>query len=285
MRLLIATGKKLPPAGALALGGYVAQRLDLSLTVLSVIRRERDRPAAEALLAQAVETLSSWTQTVRIRMRVGQVVQEIVREAKEGGYELVIVGEQKHPRLVSRFLPGSTATRVVEQSPCPAIVAKGKIGPIQKLLLCLGRIDSHPVVDWFVAQLSGLVTGEEKITVLHVMSQISAGPGVKGSQLRASARELIDENSPEGRLLENSLQALTKWCADCRLKVRHGLVVDEIMREAQSGDYDLVIIGAHPGEGWRRFLLTNLARQIIARLDRPVLVIQSPSSSKSTRAS
>jgi len=285
MRLLIATGKMLPPAGTLALGGYVAQRLDLSLTVLSVIRRERDRPAAAVLLAQAVETLSPWTQTVRTRMRVGQVVQEIVREAKEGGYELVIVGEQEPPRLVSRFLPGSTATRLVEQLPCPAIVAKGKIGPVQKLLLCLGRIDSHPVVDWFVAHLSDLVTGEEKITALHVMSQISAGPGVKGSQLRASARELIEENSPEGCLLENSLQALAKWCADCRLKVRHGLIVDEILREAQSGDYDLVIIGAHPGEGWRRFLLTNLARQIITRLDRPVLVIQSHSFSKSTRAS
>ena len=48
MRLLIATGKMLPPAGALALGGYVARRLDLSPTVLSVIRRERYRPAAEA---------------------------------------------------------------------------------------------------------------------------------------------------------------------------------------------------------------------------------------------
>jgi nucleotide-binding universal stress UspA family protein len=56
--------------------------------------------------------------------------------------------------------------------------------------------------------------------------------------------------------------------------VRHGLVVDEIQAEARSGDYDLVVIGAHRGEGWRRILLDDLAHQIIVEMDRPVLVVR-----------
>jgi nucleotide-binding universal stress UspA family protein len=56
--------------------------------------------------------------------------------------------------------------------------------------------------------------------------------------------------------------------------VRHGLVVEEILAEAQCGDYDLVVIGAHRGEGWRRILLDDLAHEIINYVDRPILVVR-----------
>jgi nucleotide-binding universal stress UspA family protein len=56
--------------------------------------------------------------------------------------------------------------------------------------------------------------------------------------------------------------------------VRHGLVVDEILAEAQRGDYDLVVIGAYRSEGWQRILLDDQAHKIIVQLDRPVLVVR-----------
>jgi nucleotide-binding universal stress UspA family protein len=55
--------------------------------------------------------------------------------------------------------------------------------------------------------------------------------------------------------------------------VRHGLVVKEILDEARSGDYDLVVIGAHEGRGWERFLLDDLAQEIVDHADRAVLVV------------
>ena len=56
-------------------------------------------------------------------------------------------------------------------------------------------------------------------------------------------------------------------------KVRHGLVVDEILEEARTGDYQLVVIGASRGEGWQRILLDDLAHRIISQVDRPILVV------------
>jgi nucleotide-binding universal stress UspA family protein len=119
-----------------------------------------------------------------------------------------------------------------------------------------------------------LLEGEEEITVLHVMSQISAGPGVRGKQLRASAEELIQEHAPEGELLALDLQILGKPGITARPKVRHGLVLDEILDEAHTGDYDLVVIGAHASAGWQALLLDDLARRIIRDLDRPALVVR-----------
>jgi nucleotide-binding universal stress UspA family protein len=191
--------------------------------------------------------------------------------------------------LVIRLF-GSTTIRVVEHAPCPVIVAKGKIGPIQRILLCDSGSDD-PSVGLPSASLrtSGagpsvlrrfaeipvdLLEGASEIVVLHVMSQISAGPGVKGKQLRSAADELLEERAPEGELLQRDTKMLERLGLRAHAKVRHGLVVEEIQKEVQSGDYDLVVIGAYRGRGWQRILLDDLAHRLVVELDRPVLVVR-----------
>jgi nucleotide-binding universal stress UspA family protein len=124
-----------------------------------------------------------------------------------------------------------------------------------------------------INQLSPLLKKVDKLTALHVMSQIAAAPGVRGWELRASANELIEKHTVEGSLLEADLVRLAKLNVRLEAKVRHGLVVREILDEMQSGDYDLVVIGAHQGRGWERFLLDDLAHELISQADRPLLVV------------
>jgi nucleotide-binding universal stress UspA family protein len=164
--------------------------------------------------------------------------------------------------------------RVIEQAPCPVLVAKGRLGTIRRILLCDSGVECPSLLSRFTTQLADLLDGEEQVTVLHVMSQISAGPGVAGKQLRASAAELIDERTPEGELLVQDLRVLERPGVHLHPEVRHGLVVDEILAEARAGDYDLVVIGAHRGRAWQRLLLADLAQEIVHHLDRPVLVVR-----------
>jgi len=59
------------------------------------------------------------------------------------------------------------------------------------------------------------------------------------------------------------------------LKLRHGLPVDEIIREAQIGDYDLVVIGASGvSNGLKGWFLGNVTQQIVDQVVRPVLVVR-----------
>jgi nucleotide-binding universal stress UspA family protein len=58
-----------------------------------------------------------------------------------------------------------------------------------------------------------------------------------------------------------------------RTKIRHGLVVDEILAEANDGDYDLVIIGSHQGSNFERFLLDDLAHQIVTQSNTSILIV------------
>lgn len=274
MHILMATGGSPHSELVLRVGAQIAGRVGRTPTILTVVRREVDYPRAEAILVRACQLLKPEVPNVRTSIRIGHPAEEIIREAEEGNYNLVIVGEKQRHDVVTRFLLGSTAERVVEYAPCPVIIAKGQARPIQRILLCDSGADGPSLLDRFTQQLPKLIGNEEEVTVLHVMSQISAGPGVRGAQLRAAAEELIHNHTPEGELLERDIQFLEQLSVHPRPKVRHGLVVEEILEEAQGGDYDLVVIGAHRGEGWRRILLDDLARQIIVQMDRPVLVVR-----------
>jgi nucleotide-binding universal stress UspA family protein len=273
MRLLIATGGAPHSDLAVRLGAQIAERTGSIPTILIAIKREEDRSRIGAILSRTQQLLGPGIPEAKTKVRVGQPAEQIIREAEENNYDLVILGEKQSHDLVTRFM-GSTVERVVEHAPCPVLVAKGKIGPLRRLLLCDSGVAESPLLSRFMVRLAKLIEAKVDITVLHVMSQMSAGPGVRGEQLRASAEELMQKRAPEGELLEQDIRTLKQLNLQPRPKVRHGLVVDEILAEARSGDYDLVIIGAHQGKGWQRFLLDDLAHQIIVQVDRPVLVVR-----------
>jgi nucleotide-binding universal stress UspA family protein len=289
MRILLTTHGLPHDEAALRFGAHIASSAGEPVTILAVADDEAHCPQAEESLRSARELLVGVSH-LETKVRVGHAAAEIIREAEEGRYGLVVVGERRNPNLLARFLSGSTSVRVVEHSRCPVIVAKGKTGPICRILLCdsgAAGVLAEPVppptrahksgpslLARFTAQLASLLHGEEEITALHVMSQISAGPGVRDNQLCAGVEELIEEHAPEGDLLLQDLRLLEQPGVRVQPKVRHGLVVEEILAEADEGDYDLVVIGAHRGTGWQRILLDDLSHKILVQMDRPVLVVR-----------
>jgi nucleotide-binding universal stress UspA family protein len=214
------------------------------------------------------------TQDVQTIQRWGNPAREIAWEAVEGKYDLMIIGEFEYFNREHRFLQGSTIHWITEHAPCPVIIVKGKARPIHRILLCVSGVTTSATISQFTTKLVDVLEGDKDVTVLHVMSQISAGPGVDGGHLQANAYELIKANSPEGTILERDIDILDQRGIHPSPKVRHGFVVDEILAETQSGDYDLIVIGAHIGEKWQRLLLEDLAQEIINRVERPVLVVK-----------
>lgn len=279
IRVLAATGGSTHSELALRLGAELAATRGAALTALTVVK-EGDPPwKAMGILGHARELLGerlppgSW----REERRVGHPAEEIVAAAEEGDYDLVLLGERQHHRLMTRFFLGSTAARVLEHAPCPVVVVKGRVGPLERLLLCDSGVQDAPLVDQLVARLPELVRGAHEVAVLHVMSQMPAGPTVEDSRdLDAQAADLIAEQDETGQVLSRDQALLGAVGVKARLKVRHGLVAPELAAEAEAMGADLVVIGAHRGSGWRRILLSDLAHEILATLDRPVLVMRAP---------
>lgn len=56
-------------------------------------------------------------------------------------------------------------------------------------------------------------------------------------------------------------------------KTRQGKAADEILKEAEEGDYDLIILASY-GRGITKFLLGSVSREVVHRSKIPVLVIK-----------
>lgn len=282
MKILIATCGSKHSDEAVHTGVEFARTTNSPITVLTVIKDPGSRAEAQAIVEKAVALARQVIREsgnpesglrIETKVRLGHPAEEIVNEAGEGKYNLIVVGTWPKQNLLHSLL-APTTERIVMQASCPVLVAKGKMGPLHHVLLCVSGAKSPSRAARFLADMTMHMTGQLNITVLHVMSQISASPEVRdGWQLEASAEKLILEETPEGRWLRQEVGMLKRTRAHIQPKVRHGLVVDEVLMEALNGSCDLVVIGAHRQAGWQRFLLDDLTHQIVVRADRPVLVV------------
>jgi nucleotide-binding universal stress UspA family protein len=271
MRILIATSGRQSAEPAIEQGAYVAKRLKVRPTLLLV--GERGHIEGAAALEAAADRLRQLGVEAETRLRQGRPADEIIAEVKEGAFDLLVIGEGRHLSLIERVF-GHTTQKVLAQIPCAVLMANAVRESFGHILVCDSLASEGGLVKAFLTKFLGLLADEREVTILHVMSQMGAGPSVEGWELRANADELIERKAIEGELITEDLErAEQSGKLKPVAKVRHGLVVDEIVDEMSEGAYDLLVLGAHRGEGWERFLLEDLAGEIVKHSKVPVLVL------------
>lgn len=86
------------------------------------LRTELENRAA-AVLEESASPLKARGLEVRTKIRFGNSAAEILREAEEGGYELIVMGG--HGRgILGGFTLGSVSNRVVHHAKCPVLVVR-----------------------------------------------------------------------------------------------------------------------------------------------------------------
>ena len=103
-------------------------------------------------------------------------------------------------------------------------------------------------------------------------------PGSIPEELVATAETAIAKNTREGQHLQRAIQQLTQAGISGPIvpRLRHGLVVDEVLAEVREGKYDLMIVGAHyqPGQNrWLGILLDDVTDQLINQAPCSVLIV------------
>lgn len=85
--------------------------------------REELDAKAEEMLAESTAPLRDAGIEVQAKVRFGNPASEIIQEAEEGGYDMVLMGSHGHGAL-GKFLLGSVSNRVAHHAKCPVLIVR-----------------------------------------------------------------------------------------------------------------------------------------------------------------
>jgi len=92
-------------------------------------------------------------------------------------------------------------------------------------------------------------------------------------RLEENVDQLLESKSELGTNLRRQRRELERLGVSADVRLRHGIVIDQVFDEAREGDYDLIVTGTSQARGLlRHYIMGDLTRSILNRASVPVLV-------------
>ncbi|MCJ7661308.1 MAG: universal stress protein [Anaerolineales bacterium] len=254
-------------------GATLAQHTDSTITLLHDSPRQDGRADAEALLSQARQLLPD--QSVETSLCFGIPVTKILYEAREGNYDLLVLGADFSAKLPHHGQSISPSTlSIIRRTRASVLVVRDPKPVFSRFLICTGGLDISETAIEAGAQLAKAVQAE--VYLLHVAGAIpSMYTGL--DEIDETLPELLSTETPIAQHLRRSAEILDRYEVQSHIKLRHGVVTEEIVREVTMSDYDLIISGTpektHP---IKRLLLGDVIETVIKNTTCPFLIVKKP---------
>lgn len=247
-----------------------------SITLLGVSESDGDQVQLGASFERMRSILHGENLNIQQKIRYGPAADQILKETQEVAYNLVAAGTSGHVRNIPGFRTGSTTFKLARLLTTPLLVARNVPERIKKILICTAGEASSLATLREGSPL--IVPPQAQIDVLHVMSQVALSLESPVEDLVDTAETAVQRGTREGRHLGQILELLQKAgaAANVRPRLRHGLVVDEVLAEIEEGGHDLLVIGGHYHHGrshWTELLLEDLTGQLLHQAPCSVLVL------------
>jgi len=272
MKILICSDGTVASDNAIRMAGLLAPAARVPLTLLGIAETSDDeQPLREALAKQAI-VLRGAGAGPRLIVRSGEPITQILAETSINKYDLVIIGARRK-QMTGYFWQSQRTYEIIKSIEPAVLVALGNCARLARFLVCTGGkryIDDAVRLTGTLAAAVGA-----QVTLLHVMAE---PPAIYADlvEMEEDVDALLASRSELGRTLQAQKQALQKLGVAANIRVRHGIVADEIFDEVASGAYDLIVSGSSRARGpLRHYIMGDITRSIVNRAECTVLVARS----------
>ncbi|HXY60954.1 MAG TPA: universal stress protein [Chthoniobacterales bacterium] len=269
MKMLICSDGMPAAESAVRLGAALAAPLKADVFVLGVAEKPEDESALQQALDKQVDSLRTQGVSSRIGMCVGDPVRQISDETTKVKYDLVVIGARK-TGATGLYWRSEKMYELIKSISPPVLVAMGEWAQLKRFLVCTGGKEFIEGAVQLTGELARAVGAS--VTLLHVMAE---PPAMYADlvRLEEDVDRLLDSKSELGINLSAQKADLEKLGLTAEVRIRHGIVVDQVFAEARERNYDLIVTGSSQARGiLRHYIMGDLTRTILNHANCPVLV-------------
>jgi nucleotide-binding universal stress UspA family protein len=200
-------------------------------------------------------------------------------EDSEGREAVVIAagpaGGERCPPLVRRLLSRSTAAGVLasQQSAVPSsvLVAQRPRWPLERILLIIcGENGDNAAVDWALRLAPPCTAAVTVLAVVPPVPEMYHGL----SRMKQGVAALLATDTALGRKMHQVARRLAECKVDGTLRLRQGAPCQQVCRELEEGNHDLIVMATKPCRWWLRQLKGDPICSLLSRVDRPVVLAE-----------
>ncbi len=271
MKILICSDGSEQAERAIKLGAAIAAGCQAEVTLLGIVEAAGTTEPLLESLKRGQALLGDRKIQAELITKAGDPITEIIKKTEETKYDLVVIGAV---RKASRgaFWMSSKSYKIIKEIRPPVLSVAGKTGTVKRILICSG---GKPYIDPAV-KLAGQIANalRASVVLLHVMPE---PPAIYAGlpRMELSLEKLLHSRSELGLNLGQEKQTLEQLGVQVQVRLRGGSVLEEIMREIETGDYDLVVTGSAPSRFLRTYILGDVTREIFNRVTCAVLIVRS----------
>jgi nucleotide-binding universal stress UspA family protein len=269
MKILICSDGTPSAQTAIDLVGLLAGPLTAETTLLGIAETSEDeQPLREALHAQE-QSLRQRGVTPDIMVQFGEPVMQIVEQTSKNKYDLVVIGA-RWTGAVGHYWRSKRTYEVIKAIEPPVLVAIGERKELKRFVVCTGGKKFIEQAVKFTGQLAAAVGAS--VTLLHVMAE---PPAMYADLVRMEENvdQLLQSNSELGTNLRRQKRELDRLGVPAEVRLRHGIVIDQVFEAARNGNCDVIVTGTSQARGlFRHYIMGDLTRDILNRSNVPVLV-------------
>ncbi|MEW6292399.1 MAG: TSUP family transporter [Pseudomonadota bacterium] len=241
---------------AVRMGAQIAAGLKQPATLLVC----EDAGVCEPTLQEGRQTLERLGLPPRVVFATGKPYEEILR--RSAGERLLVIGSRPLTGFDPKWHLGDNATKIVRHMTTSTLVVRGR-QQVRKILLSVDLPPSQATVR--MAQDVALATGAsvEVLYIVPVPTMYTPETPPEVTDIMQDALRLGVQAEKLARLqaIQGSLSAA--GVAQATIRLREGIVEEEIIKESVEGDFDLIVLKEGfmktPFGIWLGRLSTNIA--------------------------
>jgi nucleotide-binding universal stress UspA family protein len=275
VKVLICSDGSDPADHPTRLGGILSAACNATTTLLGVAERPQDQEPLRSAIDAESNALRTRGVTAEIVIRGGDPIEQMFEQTAATRYDLVVIGAPRK-RTSGMHWRAERTYEVIKAIPAPVLLATGVRETLKSIVVCTGGkqyIDAAVKLTGEFAACLGA-----SVTLLHVMAE---PPAIYADlvQMEEDVDALLASGSELGQNLGAQKKRLEQLGVPTEVRVRHGLVVDQIFAEVEGAGHDMIVTGSSRARGpLRHYIMGDVTREIVNRASVPVLVARSETS-------